>query len=147
MSDFLSSDSEEFDRQILDWSGGINKPRTLLSGTWRKWINEECEDTAWQCLAAWDNGDGLIAFTMQDPEGWEAVHAVEKVTVDRVHAARTFAAIDYLYRNPRQKLTKAGINIVPEGFANPSLYKELFCMGFEGDALIAEYESLGGEYE
>lgn len=145
MSDFLSSDPDEFDRQLNDHFSGIGKERTMLSGTWRRWMNEECDGTDWQCLAAWDDGDGLIAFTMQDPEKAECVHTIEKQEIDRLHAARTFAAIDYLFRNPRLILLPEGFD-VPEHLANPNLYCELVCLGFEGTALMAEYEALGGEY-
>lgn len=109
-------------------------------------MNEECV-TGWQCLAAWDNEDGLILFTMQDPDGSEQVHAVHKWQIDRIHAVRTFAAIRYLYDNPREMLVKEDDKIVPENIANPNLYFELFCMGYAGDDLIAEYELLGGEYK
>lgn len=145
MSEFLSSNPDEFDNQINDTFGGIGKQRTVLSGTWRKWINEECEDTGWECLAAWDNGNGLIVFNMQDPSGAEGLQAIEKQSIDRVHAVRTFAAIRYLHENPRPAMLRVGYE-APNHIANPNLYKELLSLGFKGDGLIDEYELLGGEY-
>lgn len=146
--DFDNEDDigDELERNLGDFFSGIGKKRTVLSGTWRKWMNEECGN-GWECLAAWDNEDGLIEFTMKDPDDFEQVHAVYKTQIDRVHAVRTFAAIRYLYDNPREKLLKEGHSITPDNIANPNLYDELFCIGYDGDELIAEYEALGGEYQ
>lgn len=146
MTEFLSSDPNEFDKQLHDHFGGVGKSRTVLSGTWRMWMNEEGEGNKWECLAAWDNDDGFICFTMQEPDGASGVHAVRKEDISRVHAVRTFAALDYLYKNPRKILLMSGFE-APYGFATPNLYQELLCLGFSGDALIAEYEALGGEYD
>lgn len=144
MSDFLSSDPDEFDRQLNDHFSGIGKWRTLLSGTWRNWINEECEGTGFGCLAAWDNGDGSICFAMQDPEKSEGVHLVYKEHVSHLHAVETFARIKYLFEHPRPVLLPSDFE-APTWFVSSHLYFELISMGFEGDALIAEYKRLGGE--
>lgn len=147
MNDYPDDESQwqDFEGQVLNHFAGIGKQRTILSGTWRKWMKEECAGTAWDCIAAWDNNDGSIHFTMYEPDGAESVHAIEKIKASRVHAARTFAALAYLYKNPHPIGLKEGYE-VPHKFANVALYEELVCLGFADDRLIAEYQALGGEY-
>jgi hypothetical protein len=154
MIDDSNSEEEigkELERNLNDFFGGIGKERTLLSETWRKWISDECEfaeyyGEKWECLGAWDD-ENIIHFTIKDPDEYEAVHGVYKRDICRNHAARTFAGIRHIFHNPRERLLKEGTSIAPKGIANPNLYEELFCLGHEGDKLIAEYEALGGEYE
>ena len=145
MTGFLSSDPNEFDRQIAEHFEGIGKARTILSGTWRNWMNEACSKVAgWQCEGAWDNGDGEIHFAMKDPSGAISTNAIAKHKVSQKEAARVFAALDYEYRNPFKVLLGVGYE-VPNGFMSTALYEELVCRGFEGYTLIDEYERLGGE--
>lgn len=139
----------EFDR-LDDWFNGIGEQRTLLSGTWKRYLNEVCKELypEWRCLAAWDDGDGYIHWTTQDPHGFQTIALIGKSKVSKSWAVRVMATAEWAYYHPPKLLAKEGFEIAPVTMVQHALWMECWeqCDGDESAAQRL-YESLGGEMD
>jgi len=145
MQEFLSSNPDEFDKQIKNHLDGIGQSRSILSGSWRKWINEAAKlyDIKMECVAAWENDTGIF-YTMQNDQRESGVHYIEKEKVSELEAVRTIVGI--VYSEIHYKVLLLPEYLTPFEFeANSALYRDLICKGYSKQDASRLYYDLGGE--